>query len=162
MLSVQQNTNYVPNFTEFQVFMGRVAVPGAVVKKVETGFIPMFNRSEVGRSGLAADSTLNIVPLDEALRRLESVLGAIDYATQINERLKELNASTDSDPYSGLTAENIGNGKVKIFDDYDSGEYYAFIVLQSLESVDPINWDEHDNTESAFNPIWDAVVVGEI
>jgi len=83
----------------------------------------------------------------------------IDYAAQINERLSELKASTDYNPYSGLMAENVEGSEavVKIFDDYQSGEYYADQVIEALKKEEPIDWDDHDNTESVFGPIWDAI-----
>jgi hypothetical protein len=78
-------------------------------------------------------------------------------AAAINSLLNDLNASTEANAYSGLTAEELGDGMVKIFDDYDSGEYVADRVIAALESVPAIDWDEHDNTESAFTPVWDAI-----
>ncbi|MDA0267242.1 MAG: hypothetical protein O3A14_09830 [Cyanobacteria bacterium] len=92
----------------------------------------------------------------------------IDYAAQINDLLDALNASTDYNPYSGLMAENVEGSEavVKIFDDYSSGEYYADQAIEALKKEEPIDWDAHDNTESAqigpnadsvFGPIWDAI-----
>ena len=76
-------------------------------------------------------------------------------AEKINSRFAELNADTDANAYSGLTAEDIGDGKVKIFDNYQSGEYNAEETLTALVAIEPINWSEYDN--SAFTPIWDAI-----
>lgn len=93
-----------------------------------------------------------------------TIFTGIDYAAQINDALFGLKADTSYNAYSGLTAENVEGSEavVKIFDDYTSGEYYADQVLEALKGVDAISWDAHDNTESAFTPIWDAISGAQI
>ena len=93
-----------------------------------------------------------------------TIFTEVDYAAQVNSLLDDLKASTDYHPYSGLMAENVEGSEavVKIFDDYASGEYYADQAIEALKKEDPIDWDAHDNTESAFNPIWDAISGCEI
>jgi uncharacterized protein YabN with tetrapyrrole methylase and pyrophosphatase domain len=94
-----------------------------------------------------------------------TIFTAIDYASQINDILFSLKADTTTyNAYSGLTAENVPDSEavVKIFDDYDSAEYYADQVIEALKGVDAINWDKHDSTESAFGPIWDAISGAQI
>lgn len=93
-----------------------------------------------------------------------TVFAEIDWALQVNAELSKLNADTDFNACSGLTAENVAGSEsvVKIFDNYDSSEYYADRVLEILGSLEPISWDEHDNTETAFDPIWDALASAEV
>jgi hypothetical protein len=76
-----------------------------------------------------------------------TIFTEIDYAQQINDRFYDLGVSTDSNAYSGLTAENVEDSEavVKIFDDYESGLYYADQVIEKLS--DP---DEEGN-------IWEAI-----
>jgi len=76
----------------------------------------------------------------------------------INE-FTRLKASTDYNDYSGLSADDTDEG-IKIFDDYASGileqsdQENALLVLKALS---PIDWELHDNTDLAFEPIWDAL-----
>jgi hypothetical protein len=82
---------------------------------------------------------------------------AINYAAEINAEFERLRASTDVNPYSGLTAEN-GEDGVKVFDDYASGTIGfgdAPRAIAKLKELQPIDWTD-DNTE-AFDPIWQAL-----
>jgi hypothetical protein len=93
-----------------------------------------------------------------------TIFTGIGWASQVNDELSRLNADTGFNAHSGLTAENVTESEivVKIFDDYDSGEYYADRVLEILGNLEPIDWDKHDNTETAFGPIWDALASAEV
>jgi hypothetical protein len=88
-----------------------------------------------------------------------TIFTAIDYASQINDLLFSLKADTTYHAYSGLTAKNVEGSEavVKIYDDYDSAEYYADQVIDALKGCDEIDWNVQDNTEYAFNSIWDAI-----
>jgi hypothetical protein len=82
-------------------------------------------------------------------------------AELINETLRDLKADTLACAYSGLMAEDTENpGEVKIFDDYSSGVMPASDAIAVLGSVEPIDWcdPENINKESAFEPIWTALV----
>jgi hypothetical protein len=93
-----------------------------------------------------------------------TIFTEIDWALQVNDELSRLNADTGFNAHSGLAAESVAGSEavVKIFDDYDSGEYYADRVIEILGNLEPIDWDEHDNTETAFGPIWDALASAEV
>ena len=90
-----------------------------------------------------------------------TIFTEIDWAAKIDERLTELGADTSHCAYSGLTAENVDGSEavVKIFDDYDGGQYYADQVLECLKDLEPIDWSNPAtaNTETAFGPIWDSI-----
>lgn len=81
----------------------------------------------------------------------------IDYAAKVNELLDSLKASANYHAYSGLTAENISDNIVKIFDDYMSGRYYADHVIEALGKADPVDWSKEVHSRSAVEHIWDAL-----
>lgn len=76
-----------------------------------------------------------------------------EVSQEILARLKFLNASTDDNPYSGLSVE-IVNGQIKIFDDYDSAVLSdPKKTLEALQELDPIDLGSAD----AFQSVWDAI-----
>jgi hypothetical protein len=82
---------------------------------------------------------------------------------QIEEQIKELGASTDIDANSGLMVEDLGNGRVKIYDDTTSGEGDAVAMLEALKQCQPVKWEDDDGPDpwgpivSAFEAIWSAL-----
>ena len=80
-----------------------------------------------------------------------------DLALDIRQELYRLKADTSYNAYSGITA-SYEDGRVIAFDDYDKYELSnPLATLQALKALQPINWNDHDNTEGAFDPIWQAI-----
>lgn len=75
-------------------------------------------------------------------------------ASQITQELARLGISTDHDPCSGLTAEDMGYNSVAIYDDYDRAEYCSSSLLAHLKTLNPENVSL--DSESAGN-IWQAI-----
>lgn len=81
------------------------------------------------------------------------------YISQIQSELLRLNATTDHNAYSGLTAE-VKEDQVTIFDDYERATIpEPERLLAQLKTLEPIDWSSEDNTEQAFEPIWNAVTM---
>lgn len=86
-----------------------------------------------------------------------------DIVQEINAKLEELGASTGIDAYSGLTVKDLGNGRVKIYDDYTSGKGDAAAMLKALEGCERIKWEDDEGPDpleqvlTAFNAIWAAL-----
>jgi hypothetical protein len=57
---------------------------------------------------------------------------------QIEEQIKESGASADIDAKFGLMVDDIGNGRVKIYDDTTSGEGDAVAMLEALKRCQPV------------------------
>ena len=80
-------------------------------------------------------------------------------ALEIRTELARLKADTDYNAYSGLSVE-IKDGNVSIYEDYDRASLPdPLATLAQLKALDPIDWDSHDNTESAFQPIWTVITL---
>jgi len=88
-----------------------------------------------------------------------TIFTEIDWATQINDLLFSLKADTTYNACFGLMAEPVEGSEavVKIFDDYDSGQYYADQVIEALKGCSEIDWGDEDDAGHAFGPIWDAI-----
>jgi hypothetical protein len=80
-----------------------------------------------------------------------------DTASKIQTQIEALNASTDFNAYSGLTVE-VKEGMVTVYDDYERVSLAdPDATLNALKALEPINWDDHENTETAFEQLWDAI-----
>jgi hypothetical protein len=70
----------------------------------------------------------------------------------VNEFIR-LGVSTETDPYSGLSTEPGGGvGRVRVFDDYDSGHYDGQRALEALRGV----------TETSLAEVWEILKPFEI
>lgn len=79
--------------------------------------------------------------------------------TAIQSEIDRLKANCDYNAYSGLSVR-VEDGLVQIYDDYASATLPdPAATLAALQALEPIDWVEHDNTETAFEPIWDAITI---
>ena len=76
----------------------------------------------------------------------------------IESQLERLKATTDYNAYSGLLVEVLPDERISIFDDHSRAILTdPAATIAALEKLDPIDWDDNDNTETAFEPVWDAI-----
>ena len=80
-----------------------------------------------------------------------------EFAQDFRAEIERLNATPEYNADAGLLVEVV-RGQVRVY----SGEDDAICcdpeaTLFQLRQLEPIRWQEHDNTDTAFEPIWTCI-----